>query len=54
MKRHIVVELKPKTNSFMRMLQKNPIKVQRLFEHENLRYIKRLYNKKIDIKSFSC
>lgn len=37
---HTKDDIKRKTNSFMRMLQKNPIKVQRLFEHENLRYIK--------------
>ena len=33
-------DLKQKTHSFMRMLQKNPQKVRKLFDHKNLSYIK--------------
>lgn len=36
---HNKADLKHKTHCYMRMLQKNPIKVMKLFEHKNLRYI---------------
>jgi transposase len=37
---HTKEDIKRKVHSFMRMLQKNPIKVQQLFMHENLNYIR--------------
>ena len=37
---HDKKDLKAKTHSFMRKLQKNPKKVQKLFDHKKLQYIK--------------
>lgn len=37
---HDKKDLKTKTHSFMRKLQKNPEKVRKLFDHKKLAYIK--------------